>query len=264
MNLSQGNVRLAGTYGNGYTLQSQLDRFDISLLNGGAPNLWLAGVASGRLDVAQNAGGSFPTATANLAIIGFSRASLTGNSEPVDLSLGGTMQARGSDIRAVIRKGGTVVGRVQAGLGGISGGGTLASQLSSASLSGGIRYNGPAGVLFSFAALPDQFVSGPIGVAADFSGRVGQPQLVGLVRSQSLTYLNETYGTKLTNVAINGRFTNDRLALMIASSLVGCHKVEKFDAQFSNLAQDIEQRQNAINHDMAAGSELAPIPADSH
>ena len=78
--LSKGNVRLAGTYGNGYALQSQLDRFDISLLNGGAPNLWLAGVASGRLDVAQNAGGSFPTATANLAIIGFSRASLTGNS----------------------------------------------------------------------------------------------------------------------------------------------------------------------------------------
>ena len=161
-------------------------------------------------------------------------------------------------------KGGTVVGRVQAGLGGISGGGKLGSQLSSASLSGGIRYNGPAGVLFSFAALPDQFVSGPIGVAADFSGRVGQPQLVGLVRSQSLTYLNETYGTKLTNVAINGRFTNDRLALMIASSLVGCHKVEKFDAQFSNLAQDIEQRQNAINHDMATSNALAPMPADSH
>ena len=213
LTLSQGSVRLAGTYGNGYAVQSQLNRFDISLLNGVAPNLGLSGIASGQLDVEQTSIGAFPNARANLTINRFSRASLTGNSEPVDLALGGSLAAGGSDIRAVIRRGGTVVGRVQAGLGALSGGGSWSNQLSSASLSGGIRYNGPAGVLFSFAALPDQFVSGPIGVAADFSGRVGQPQLAGLVRSQSLTYLNETYGTKLTNVAIDGRFTNDRLAV---------------------------------------------------
>ena len=51
--------------------------------------------------------------------------------------------------------------------------------------------------------------------------------------------------------------------LGMTSSLAGCHKAEKFDTQFNNLAQDIEQRQNAINHDMATSNELAPMPADS-
>ena len=225
INLSKGAVRLAGTYGNGITLQSQLEKFDISLLNGVSPNLGLAGQASGRFDFAQGASGSFPSASGNLVVNNFSRASLTGVSEAVDLSLGGTLQARGSDIRAVIRKSGTVVGRVQAGLGPVSGGGTLANALSSAALHGGIRYNGPAGVLFSFAALPDQFVSGPIGVAADFSGRVGQPRLVGIVRSKSLTYLNETYGTRLTNLAIDGRFTNDSLIVSSLTAKAGSGSV---------------------------------------
>ena len=221
INLSKGAVRLAGTYGNGYTLQSQLEKFDISLLNGVSPNLGLAGQASGRFDFAQGASGGFPSASGNLVINNFSRARLTGVSEAVDLSLGGTLQARGSDLRAVIRKGGTVVGRVQAGIGAVSGGGSLADALSAAALSGGIRYNGPAGVLFSFAALPDQFVSGSVGVAADFSGRVGQPRLVGIVRAKSLTYLNETYGTRLTSLAIDGRFTNDSLVLSNLTAAAG-------------------------------------------
>ncbi|MGT2512899.1 translocation/assembly module TamB domain-containing protein [Sphingomonas panni] len=68
-------------------------------------------------------------------------------------------------------------------------------------------------MLFSFAGLADQQLSGPIGLAADFGGRVQSPQLTGVVRANNLTYENEALGTRLTNLGIDGRFTNDRFDL---------------------------------------------------
>jgi translocation and assembly module TamB len=68
-------------------------------------------------------------------------------------------------------------------------------------------------VLFSLAALPEQQLSGPIAIAADFGGRVSAPQLNGVIRADALTYDNETYGTRLSQMAIRARFTNDRLQL---------------------------------------------------
>ncbi|MEP7221142.1 MAG: translocation/assembly module TamB domain-containing protein [Novosphingobium sp.] len=223
LDLTRGTVRLTGTYASssGYSVQSLLSRFDLSLINGFAPGLGISGSATGRLNFAQASGGGFPTVESALAVSGFSRASLSGISEPVDLALAANVAAPGSDIRAVVRRGGTVVGRIQARLGAAVGGATWADQLSGAALSGGIRYNGPAGVLFSFAALPDQTVAGPIAVAADFSGRVAEPQLVGLVHSKALTYVNETYGTRLTNLAIDGRFSNDRFNLTNLTASAG-------------------------------------------
>ncbi|MGC7532646.1 hypothetical protein ACPWML_26870, partial [Pandoraea pneumonica] len=75
------------------------------------------------------------------------------------------------------------------------------------------RYNGPAGVLFSFGGLANQQLSGAIAVAADFGGRLAAPQLNGLVRADNLTYDNETYGTRLTQIQLRGRFTADRFQL---------------------------------------------------
>ena len=51
--------------------------------------------------------------------------------------------------------------------------------------------------------------------------------------------------------------------LGMTSSLAACHKAQNFDAQFTNVTEDIEERQNAINHDMANGNASAPMPADA-
>jgi translocation and assembly module TamB len=91
----------------------------------------------------------------------------------------------------------------------------------SAPLSGGIRYNGPAGVLFSLSGLPNQQASGGIAVAADFGGRLGAPQLNGILRADNLTYINTAYGTKLTNMQLAGRFTNDRLEITTLHATAG-------------------------------------------
>jgi translocation and assembly module TamB len=84
-------------------------------------------------------------------------------------------------------------------------------RLLAAPLSGGVRYNGPADTLFSLAALADQSLTGNIGVAADFSGRVQSPQLTGVVRANDLFYENDVYGTRLTELRVRGVFTNDQL-----------------------------------------------------
>jgi translocation and assembly module TamB len=90
-----------------------------------------------------------------------------------------------------------------------------------APLGGGIRYNGPADTLFSFAGLSNQQLSGPIGVAADFSCRVSSPCLNGVVRGDNLTYENQVYGTRLTNMAVSGRFTGDRLEIQQLTATAG-------------------------------------------
>src|SRR3546814_20063224 len=74
-----------------------------------------------------------------------------------------------------------------------------------APLSGGIRYNGPAGTLFSVAGLSDQTLSRAIGVPADFSGRLQSTQFTGLVRANKLTYRHTTYGPPRYNTQIVGR-----------------------------------------------------------
>ena len=40
------------------------------------------------------------------------------------------------------------------------------------------------------------------------------PRLNGVVRADRLTYDNETYGTRLSNLALRGRFNNDRLEIV--------------------------------------------------
>src|SRR3546814_14986995 len=46
-----------------------------------------------------------------------------------------------------------------------------------------------------------------------FSCSVADPCLDGVVRGKDMTYENQIYGTKLTNIVVNGRFTGNRLEI---------------------------------------------------
>src|SRR3546814_4071988 len=59
--------------------------------------------------------------------------------------------------------------------------------------------------------MPDQRVGGPVAVAADFSCRVFDPCLDGGIRGRGMTYENQTYGPRLTDMVVDGRFTGNRL-----------------------------------------------------
>lgn len=255
-----GSTRIAGSFGGGVTAaQARLDRLNLSMLSAFVPNLGVSGAVTGSLDYRQQ-GASIPQADARLTIANFQRTGLAAVSEPVDVQFVGKLVPDGGEARALVKRGPNTIGRLLATLRPLPpGAGSWTTRLMQAPLSGGIRYNGPSAVLFSLAALPNQQLSGPIAVAADFSGRVSAPQLNGLIRADNLTYDNETYGTRLSQMKIAARFTNDRLDLTNLSARAGEGTVQ---AQGSvGLAADsgfpIDLRATLDNAQLAKSDALA-------
>ena len=112
-----------------------------------------------------------PTGRAQLQLAGFTRSGLTTVSEPVDIAFLGTLAPAGADAHAVVRRRGAVVGRLQARLAPIPGGsGSWVERIKRAPLTGGVRYDGPAEVLWGLSGLSGQTVAGPIAVGLDVSG----------------------------------------------------------------------------------------------
>ena len=222
MKFADGALRLAGSYGDAITLQSRFDKVDIAVLNPFIPGLEVNGRATGSLDWSQASSAAFPSADARLEITRFVRTNLGARSQPVDISIVGRLLPSGGNARAIIRRRGVAVGRLQMDLTPLPpGNASWRERLLAAPLSGGVRYNGPADTLFSLAALADQSLTGNIGVAADFSGRVQSPQLTGVVRANDLIYENDVYGTRLTELRVRGVFTNDQLDVTELSAKAG-------------------------------------------
>ncbi|MEC3951239.1 translocation/assembly module TamB domain-containing protein [Sphingobium sp. HWE2-09] len=218
--LPQGKVDLAGRFGDTTVAQARFKDFDLAIANMAAPGLGVGGRMTGTLDYAQK-GNAFPTATTRLAINDFRRSSLTAVSDPVSMGVEGKLSSAGGDLRGLIRAGNATLGRFTATLAPPGAGASWAEQLQNAPLGGGIRYAGPADVLFSFAGLADQQLTGGVAVAADFSGRLTDPRLNGVVRANALTYENETFGTRVTQMKLDGRFTNDHLEIRDFSGRAG-------------------------------------------
>ena len=216
-----GSARIAGAFGGGVTqAQARLDRLDLTFLSAFAPGLGVSGSATGSLDYRQQ-GSAVPVAETRLTVSNFQRSGLAAVSEPVDVVFAGSLNGMGGEARALVRRGPTTVGRLLATMRPLGGGAGWVQRVQHAPLAGGIRYNGPSAVLFSLAALPRQSLTGPIAVAADFSGALASPRLNGLIRADNLTYDNETYGTRLSQMRIAGRFTNDRLELTTLNARAG-------------------------------------------
>ncbi|MCF8707411.1 translocation/assembly module TamB domain-containing protein [Rhizorhapis sp. SPR117] len=261
IDLSNGAVQLAGDYGDGMNIQTRLNDVDLALFNPIMPGLGLGGSATGSLDFAQPTANAFPHADARLRIDDFTRTSLASVSQPVDIHLVGRLLPDGGNARAIIRRRGAAIGRMHVNLRPLPpGAGSWTTRLMAAPLSGGIRYNGPADTLFSLAALPDQSLKGPVGVAADFSGRVQRPQLSGIVRANTLVYENHAYGTRLTNMQVRGSFTGDRLNVeqltaragdgtISGSGFVSLSSDQGFPVQ---LALDLDHARLANSTDIAA------------
>jgi len=261
VSVDRGMLQLSGHYGNGMSLKAQLSGVNLALANPFAPGLGLGGMASGSLDFSQPSASAFPSADMRLRIDDFTRTSLAATSTPVDINVTGRLVPDGGNANVIVRRRGAAIGRVQVNLRPLSpDAGSWWTRLMAAPLSGGVRYNGPADVLFSLAALPDQSLAGPIGLAADFTGRVSAPQLNGVVRANNLAYENALYGTRLTAMKISGRFTNDRLQVesltaragsgtVSASGFVSLSSSEGFPIQ---LGIDLSNAQLATGQDLAA------------
>jgi translocation and assembly module TamB len=207
----QGQMELTGEYGASTKMHAVLRNMDIVIVNAVVPGLGLGGKASGTIDA--NLSGAVPDVRARIDVAGFNRTAALTVSDPVDIALLGTLNQNGGDVRALIKRNGAVLGRMQARLAPLGTGAGIAERLISAPLSGGIRYNGPAEVLWSMSGIARQDLSGPIAIGADFGGRVDRPTVTGVIRADALRYENEAFGTVLSRMAIDGRFTQSQLLL---------------------------------------------------
>lgn len=217
--LPRGRVELAGQFGAATRLQARLQNVDVGLIQAFKPGLGFGGRATGTVDYAQ-AGNGIPDVRARIDIARFTRTGATSVSAPVDVALLTTLAPGGGEARALIRGGGATVGRLSARLS-PAGAGAWTTRLAAGALSGGIRYNGPAEILWSLTGITGQEVRGPVGIGADFSGRLEQPNLVGVVRSNALVYENQLYGTRVNAIAVNGRFNRSQLEIVSLTGRVG-------------------------------------------
>ncbi|MBX3595001.1 translocation/assembly module TamB domain-containing protein [Sphingomonas sp.] len=222
IDFDKGSARIAGSWGDGLVMQARLDKLDLSIANLFARTAGVGGSASGSLDFRQPGSGAFPQAIARLNVAGFTRSSIGGVSSPVDIAFVGRLLPDGGDARALIKRGATTIGRMVATLQPLGpNAGSWTTRLMAAPLSGGIRYNGPSAVLFSMAGFPDQQLSGPVAIAADFSGQVRDPRIAGQLRAEKLAYENETWGTRLSQMKVEGRFDMNQLEITQMEAVAG-------------------------------------------
>ncbi|MDJ0979684.1 MAG: translocation/assembly module TamB domain-containing protein [Erythrobacter sp.] len=218
----QGRVQLSGRYGSSVELKSELEELELAIVNRFVPGLGVSGRATGSLDFAQANETAFPTANARLRIDGFSRSTALTVSQPVDVNFVAQVREQGGAARAVVRQQGTVIGRLNASLAPpLAQGDSWLERLAEAPLGGGLRYTGPAETVFSLAGLANHRLTGAIGVAADFSGRLLQPELTGIVRANRMSYENTRYGTQLTDIELAARFTGDEFVLETFEAAAG-------------------------------------------
>lgn len=222
LSFGRGTAHVAGSYGDGIKFQSRMENFDVGILNAFMPGYGLGGQASGSLDFQQASANAIPQVDARLSVDDFTRTSSSTVSQPVDVNFIGKLVSDGAEAHAVIRKRGSVIGRMEATLRPLpAGDGSWSTRLFEAPLGGGIRYNGPADTLFSFAGQAGQTLTGSVGLAADFSCKLSDPCVNGLVKGRDLTYEYQAYGTKLTNMTLEGRFTGNSFELQSLNANAG-------------------------------------------
>jgi translocation and assembly module TamB len=212
--LPNGRIVVSGSKGATTSLAAQLDAVDLGLAEAFKPGLGLGGKVSGTV-TALLPGGGVPAANANLTITGFNRAGVTSLSAPVDIAVLAALSVNGSEAHALVRRSSAVLGRLEARLAAIPAtGGAWTDRLIATPLTGGVRYNGPAELLWALGGVGGQALSGPIAVGADFGGHLGAPQVRGLVRGKGLRYENNIFGIVVDKLDLDSRFTDTRLEIV--------------------------------------------------
>nr|WP_295659030.1 translocation/assembly module TamB domain-containing protein [Polymorphobacter sp.] len=220
--LPNGRVVVSGSSGATTALDARLDAVDLGLAEAFKPGLGLGGKASGVITATLPAGGGIPNADVNLTIAGFNRAGIASLSAPVDIAVLGALSARGGEAHAVLRRAGAVLGRAEAHLAAIPATGAgWSDRLLAAPLTGGVRYNGPAELLWALGGVAGQQLSGPLAIGADFSGHIGAPQVRGLLRGKGLRYENSAFGTVVDQLDLDSRFNDTRLDIISLTGRAG-------------------------------------------
>lgn len=191
-------------------VDAALVRIPLSLLDIAYPRLGLGGLASGNVQFNWT-DGQQPTGSAQLRILGLTRAGLASRVDPVDVALNAALSERSAAVRAVVRADGAIIGRLQGRASPLGSTGGIVARLFSAPLTAQLRFSGRSDTLWRLTAIDAVALSGPVAVAADVAGTLNNPQITGVLRTSGARLENVQTGTVVTNVQAVGRFDGSRL-----------------------------------------------------
>lgn len=218
-----GRAELAGSYGasdaGGLRATIRADALGLSLLTLADPAFNFGGHASGTLSLARPSTGP-STGTLALRIAGLTRAGLASSSVAVDVGVNAALTPGAAALRAVVVQGGATLGRIQADLR-LGAPAPMRQRLLAAPLFAQARFDGPAQALWALGGIEALDVRGPVALAIDAGGRLGDPRLTGSITARGARVENLTLGTVVDNVMLDGRFTGSRLDLASFSGTIG-------------------------------------------
>lgn len=208
-----GSAEVSGLFGERTELDARLEAMPLSLLDVFWPRLGLGGIASGRLSYQAPVNGGLPSGEANLRVRGLSRAGLVLSSRPVDVGVNARLAGPNAAARAVAVSEGRTIGRAQARVTGMSGGGTVFDRLARSPLQAQVRYNGPADTLWRLTGVELLDLSGPAAIGADIRGSLEEPMIDGSVRTANARLESAVTGMVVDGLDATGRFDGSRLRI---------------------------------------------------
>lgn len=209
-----GGATVSGLFGAARTeIDARLRNMRLNVLDIFYPDLGLGGVASGTLRYVEARGAGAPTGRLDMKIRGLTRAGLVLSSRPIDVGIAAALNGQTAAMRAVVVNDNKVIGRAQARLAPLGTGGSITQRLLRAPMMAQLRYAGTADTLWRLTGIELLDLSGPVQVAADARGTLGNPQITGAVRTQAARLESPITGTVITDLAMNGRFGGSRLIL---------------------------------------------------
>jgi translocation and assembly module TamB len=209
-----GTAAISGQFGDAIALDARLNRMPLSLLDLVSARLGLGGQATGTAQFRLPADGGSPTGRANLSVQGITRSGLVLTSRPVDLGVSAILDGNRAALRTIVKSDGKIVGRAQALASPIPGGDQpFAQRLLAAPLFAQLRYTGPADTLWRLTAIESVDLTGPISVAADATGRLGEPVIRGRLRADGTRLESALTGTVVENIKAVGGFNGSRLVI---------------------------------------------------
>jgi len=206
-----GNATVSGLFGSAASeLDARLQGMPLTVLDILYPRMGLGGIASGTLSYREPAAG-LPSGAADLRVRGLTRAGLVLSSRPVDVGVVAKLAGGNAAMRAVAVSEGRTIGRAQARISPIGGGGSFADRLFRAPLFAQLRYNGSADTLWRLTGVEPLDFSGPVAVGADARGTLDNPQIRGSLKTERARLESAVTGTVVENIQASGRFGGSML-----------------------------------------------------
>jgi translocation and assembly module TamB len=146
----------------------------------------------------------------NLRVKGLTRSGLALSAAPIDIGFNAVLDRQRLAARAIVARGGTVVGRGQALVAPL-GGGSLAERLLRAPLRAQLRYAGDADTLWRLTNVEIVALGGNVQVSANAAGTLSDPQISGTLVARDARVQSPVTGMSLTGVSAHGTFSGSRL-----------------------------------------------------